>query len=152
MKTKIISLLLLVAILTLSIAACATDAAPVEHPPDGATQAEQVPESSEGAPEDVGEGATVFLFSVTTDTGAELFWNVHTDQSTVGEALVEVGLILGDDTEFGLMVTHVNGLRADFTEDSAWWAFYIDGEMAMMGVDATEIEEGVTYAFVFTPA
>jgi len=88
---------------------------------------------------------------VTNDEGSLSVWNVSTDETTVGAALLSVGLIDGDDSEWGLMVTHVNGLRADFNEDDAWWAFYIDGEMAPAGVDATDIEEGVTYAFVFTP-
>ena len=101
--------------------------------------------------QEIGQGSTVFRFEVTNDEGSLSVWNVSTDETTVGAALLSVGLIDGDDSEWGLMVTHVNGLRADFNEDDAWWAFYIDGEMAPAGVDATDIEEGVTYAFVFTP-
>lgn len=138
MKAKIILLLLLIAIFTMSIVACGNDAAPVS--------------GDVGASQDIGTGETVFYFEVTDDDGNISLWLVHTDHATVGAALVDVGLISGDETDFGLMVTHVDGLRADFNEDGAWWAFYIDGEMAMTGVDATEIEAGVTYAFVFTPA
>ena len=155
MKAKILSLLLLVAILTLSIAACDNDAAPTPQPESGTTQTEQAPqespESISDEPQEIGTGETMFLFSVTDDAGEELLWNVHTDQATVGAALLEVGLISGDESEWGLMVSHVNGLRADFMEDDAWWAFLVDGEMSMVGVDSTDVEAGVTYAFVFTP-
>jgi len=47
---------------------------------------------------------------------------------------------------------YVNGIRADFVEDEAWWALYIDDEMAMAGVNDIDIENGVTYKFIYTPA
>ena len=93
-----------------------------------------------------------FTFEVTDATGNTTSQTISTTEATVGAALIEKGLIEGDDTDFGLMVSHVNGIRADFNEDGAWWAIYIDGEMAMAGVDSIDIEEGVTYAFVYTPA
>ena len=31
--------------------------------------------------------------------------------------------------------------------DQTYWAFYVDGEYAMSGVDTTIIEEGKAYAF-----
>ena len=98
------------------------------------------------------QGEKSFIFEVTDANGNVTSQTIRTTEATVGAALVEEGLIEGDVSDFGLMVTHVNGIRADFVEDEAWWAFYIDGEMAMAGVDSTDIEEGVTYAFVYTPA
>jgi len=77
---------------------------------------------------------------------------VTTTEATVGSALLAEGIIEGDVGEWGLMVMYVNGLRADFIEDGAYWAFYIDGEFAMTGVDSANIEEGVLYAFIYTPA
>ena len=109
-------------------------------------------EINAAAAQDIGSGSTVFKFSMVDGDGNVHAWNVHTNASTVGEALLDAGLIDGTTSDFGLMVSHVNGIRADFVEDDAWWAFYIDDEMAMAGVDATEIEEGVTYAFIYTPA
>jgi len=101
---------------------------------------------------DIGSGSTAFTFIMIDGEENVTSWNVKTNESTVGDALLEVGLIEGTVSDFGLMVSHVNGIRADFNEDSAWWAFYIDDEMAMAGVDATEIEEGVIYAFIYSPA
>ena len=99
---------------------------------------------------DIGEGATVFFFQMIDGDGNVFSWNVHTDETTVGAALVEVGLIEGEVSGFGLMVSHVNGVRADYIEDGAYWAFYVDDEFWMVGVDSTDIEEGLIYKFVYT--
>jgi len=97
-------------------------------------------------------GEKEFLLEVTDNNGNVTSKTIKTDEATVGAALLAEGIIEGEQFDFGLMVSHVNGLRADFTEDGAYWAFHIDGEFAMEGVDVTKIEEGVTYAFVYTPA
>jgi hypothetical protein len=110
------------------------------------------PDASGIEAQSIGQGETVFRLEVTDNEEKTTVWDVRTNEATVGAALLEAGLIEGTVGEWGLMVSHVNGLRADFTEDGYWWAFYIDGEMAMAGVDSTDIEEGVIYAFVYTPA
>ena len=66
---------------------------------------------------------------------------------TVGAALLKLGVIAGDDSEYGLYVKTVNGETADYDADGTYWGFYINGEYAMTGVDATTLETGATYAF-----
>jgi hypothetical protein len=110
------------------------------------------PGESPDTTQSIGQGGTVFRFEVTDNEETVTAWDVRTDEATVGAALLAVGLIDGDMTDFGLMVMYVNGLRANFNEDGAWWAFYINGEMAMAGVDSTDIEPEITYAFVYTDA
>ena len=79
--------------------------------------------------------------------GKETTFEYASDKATVGEALIDEGLIEGHETEYGLYVDSVNGVALDWDKDGKYWAFYIDGEYAMTGVDATEITEGATYAF-----
>ena len=79
--------------------------------------------------------------------GKETTFEYTSDKATVGEALVAEGLIEGHETEYGLYVDSVNGVALDWDKDGKYWAFYIDGEYAMTGVDATQITEGATYAF-----
>ena len=98
----------------------------------------------------VGEGENSFLFEVVTDEDMSYFWVVHTNYTTVGGALLEHDLVRGDMTDFGLFVTEINGIVADFDDGGAWWALHIDGELAMTGVMDVEIEPDTTYAFVFT--
>ena len=44
-------------------------------------------------------------------------------------------------------VRKVNGIVADYDVDKTYWSFFINGEMAMTGVDGTEIEDGAIYSF-----
>jgi len=150
MKAKT-TVLLLMALLLIA-AACGTAGNHSAQQPQGQANEAAPTENSLISAQSIGGGARVFRLEVTDGEGNVNAWNVNTDEMTVGDALLGVGLIDGDVSDFGLMVTHVSGTRADYVEDGAWWAFYIDGEMAMAGVDATDIEEGVTYAFVYTPA
>lgn len=95
----------------------------------------------------LGEGDTQFTFTVTDVGGNETEFEINTDKTTVGEALIELGLIDGDDGEFGLYVKTVNGITVDYDTDGKYWAFYVGDEYAVSGVDSTEIVEGETYSF-----
>ena len=95
----------------------------------------------------LGEGQIMFLFVVVDKDGNETNFEIHTDKETVGEALLDLELIDGEAGEFGLYVKTVNGITADYEVDQTYWAFYVDGEYAMSGVDTTTVEEGKTYAF-----
>ncbi len=88
-----------------------------------------------------------FTFVVTDKEGKETSFQITSDKATVGEALLDQGLIAGEDSATGLYVKEVNGIRADFEEDGTYWAFYIGADYATAGVDSTPIEEGATYAF-----
>ena len=98
----------------------------------------------------MGEGTTTFYLTVRNTDQSVTRFQINTDASTVGEALLALELIAGDESEYGLYVTSVNGITADWDTEKAYWAFYIDGEYAATGVDATEIAAGVTYELVKT--
>ena len=93
----------------------------------------------------VGEGKTAFTVEVVQMDGTSIKFTVNTDKATVGEALLDLGIVAGDTTEYGLYVKTVNGVTLDYDADGAYWAFYINGEYASTGVDATNIEAGATY-------
>lgn len=95
----------------------------------------------------LGEGSTSFAFSVTDADGSVTQFEIHTDKATVGEALMELELIAGDDSEYGLYVKTVDGVTLDYDKDGKYWAFYIDGEYATTGVDSTPVTAGASYAF-----
>ena len=88
-----------------------------------------------------------FTFKVTNLEGKETSYEIKTTKSTVGEALIDEGLIKGEDGEYGLYVKTVNGITLDYDKDGKYWAFYVDGEYATSGVDTTAITEGATYSF-----
>ena len=98
----------------------------------------------------VGEGATVFQFSVVDLEENETKFEVHTDETTVGAALMQVDLIEGEEGPYGLYVKKVNGITAIYEEDGSYWAFYENGEYGLTGVDLTDIDPDVAYSFVQT--
>ena len=95
----------------------------------------------------LGEGSVKFTFIVVDADGNETNFVVSTDKETVGDALLELNLIEGDDSEYGLYVKTVNGITADYDTDGTYWAFYVNGEYASTGVDSTPVNEGDTYEF-----
>ena len=95
----------------------------------------------------LGEGKTQFNFTVVDKDGKETAFDIHTDKTTVGDALLELGLIAGEEGAYGLYVKQVNGITADYDVDQTYWAFYVNGEYAMTGVDATNVEDGASYSF-----
>lgn len=96
----------------------------------------------------LGEGKTSFSFTVKDGEGNETSFLINTDKALVGEALQELGLIEGEEGPYGLYVKTVNGITADYDTNGTYWAFYINGEMALTGVDTTEIIAGAAYSFV----
>ena len=100
-------------------------------------------EFKEGAT--LGTGAVSFTLEVVDADGKSIKATIKTDAKTVGEALLDLGIIDGEDSDFGLYVTTVNGVTLDYNKDGRYWAFYIDGEYAMTGVDSTDIVDGTAY-------
>ena len=94
----------------------------------------------------IGEGSKQFTLSVVDADGNTTKLEIHMEQKTVGEALSELGVIDGDESEYGLYVTKANGISANYDTDGTYWAFYINEEYAQTGVDSTEIKEGDSYS------
>ena len=124
--TKHIAALLAALVLALSLTAC------------GQTAAKDDP-MNPAIP--VADGAEI------GEDGKAVTFTVHTDEKTVGDALQKLHVVAGEASSYGLYVKTVNGMTADYDKDGVYWAFYIDGEYAMTGVDATNITDGARYAF-----
>lgn len=98
---------------------------------------------------ELGEGAKTVTVEVKVEEQTVTF-TINTDKKTVGEALIENKLIEGDQGAFGIYIKKVNGITADYDIDQSYWAFYINGEMAMTGVDLTDIDENAIYRLEYT--
>ena len=97
-----------------------------------------------GAEKAEGPQVTFTVTVVDGDGNAEDF-EITTTKTTVGAALLEAGLIEGEESEYGLYIKSVNGIVADYETTGTYWSFYINGEYAMTGVDQTDITEGTSY-------
>ena len=134
---SVIGCIVLIAALALTTTGC------------GSKEEAPVPVDADNAPVEVlGEGATVFQFSVVDLEGNETNFEIHTDETTVGAALMSLGLIEGEEGPYGLYVMKVNGIEAIYEEDGSYWAFYENGEYGLTGVDLTDIDPDVAYSFV----
>lgn len=74
---------------------------------------------------------------------------IDTQSENLRGALEQEGLVKGDESEYGLFVTEVDGEAADMN-NSEWWCFTKGGETLMTGVDDTMILDGDAYEITFT--
>ena len=95
-------------------------------------------------------GQKTFTLEVVHSDGTTKTIECTTDLEYVGEALQADGVIEGEEGSYGLYIQVVDGEKAVFEEDGAYWAFYLGEEYAMQGIDLTPIEEGVVYRLVYT--
>ena len=142
-KLNYILAVILCLIFTVSFSACGEKSNPV---PDKETAQSQ--NTAQKAV--LGTGNTVFDFNVKDIDGNVSCFEIHTDKTVVGDALSELGLIEGEKGPYGLYVKAVNGITADYEKDGTYWAFLVDGEMSLKGVDSVKIESGATYSFEVT--
>lgn len=97
-------------------------------------------------------GGKQITIEVIDDAQASTMYEVSTDAEYLGDAIRETeGLdVEGTESEYGLMVDTVNGVVADYNENGAYWAFYVDGEYCMYGMDQQPIEDGQAYQIIYT--
>ena len=91
----------------------------------------------------VGEGSKEVVIDVEID-GKSIAITLKTDAANLGEALFAEELI--NDASF---FDTLNGIKADWDADSAYWAFYQGEEYMMVGVADTVISGGERYRFVY---
>ena len=165
MKTRrILSFILVLMIAASAIALVSCAEKKTEAQPTAAAQTTPV-EKTAATEETAGEQTTVaesttatadekttshITFIVVDAEGKETTFEIDTEEEFLRGALEAKELIKGDESEYGLMVNEVNGIKADYTADCAYWALYIGEEYAMTGVDTTPITDGQTYKFVYT--
>ena len=98
-----------------------------------------------------GEGEHTLTITVQLDENTVVF-TIHTDADNVKDALLEHDLIDGEQQSVGYMMSHINGIRADWDLDGAYWAFYQGGDYMLTGIDSTPIDGDAAYEFVYTRA
>ena len=90
--------------------------------------------------------------TVIDDKGEETVFTITTNSPNLRGALDQEKLVCGDEGEFGLYVKFVNGLRADYELDGAYWGFYMEGVLLPSGVDDTIISDGDKYEIKYEKA
>ena len=104
----------------------------------------EAPQSG-GAVTVLGEGAKSFELTIVDKEGVTHPYMIHTDEEMVGYALIEHKLIEGEQGQYGMYIQSVLGQVLDYETDGMYWAFYVNGEYAMTGVDQTPIQADTGY-------
>lgn len=101
-------------------------------------------------------GEKAITIEVVDDTAASTVYELNTDAEFLRQAMEEAeaqGLTFsGAESEYGLMVDTVNGIRADYTLDGAYWSFNLNGTYCNYGIDAQPVTDGDAFSIVYTPA
>ncbi len=103
-------------------------------------------------------GAKSIVIEVKGSTGEVSDYELNTDAEYLRGAMDELAAngsgfsYSGTDSDYGLMVEYVNDERADYTEDGAYWALYVNGEYGQYGADAQPVADGDTYTWAYESA
>ena len=149
---KLLAMLLALTLLFVFVACGnepATQTKPTETKPAGTEPTGTEP--TEGT-EVYGEGNNTFTVIVVHKDGTEKKFTYKTNDPYVGKILQESGLIKGNDGPYGLEIIEVDGEKAVYTEDKAYWAVYEGEEYALQGIDTTPVVNGGVYKLVYTGA
>lgn len=100
----------------------------------------------------VTEGQKTFTLVITHKDGTTKEQTFSTDAEFLGAFLEDKGIITGAEGPYGMYIKAVEGEKAVYEEDNAYWAFYEGENYANLGVDQTPIADGAVYKLVYTPA
>ena len=95
------------------------------------------------------QGGKTITVQVVLLEGEPSDFTIQTDEEYLRGALESIDLIEGSESEYGLVVTTVNGVTVDDSKQQ-WWCFTQDGEMLMTGVDTTPIADGDHFEITLT--
>ena len=94
---------------------------------------------------ELGEGSKSFELTIEDKEGVIHSYRIHTNEEMVGFALIAHELIEGEQGQYGMYIKSVLGQTLDYETDGMYWAFYVNGEYALTGVDQTPIQADTAY-------
>ena len=96
-----------------------------------------------------GAGEKTITVDVVLLDGSDTQTTITTDAEFLRGALEQEGMIQGEESDYGLFVTTVNGVTADDSKEQ-WWCFTKGGESLETGVDSTPIADGDAFEITLT--
>ena len=100
------------------------------------------------------EGSKVISIEVINQADESKVYEVKTDAEYLKQAMDEAdGLeITGYEGPYGFTIEAVNGERAIYDEDGAYWCLMVNGEYGNYGADSQPVEDGDAFQIVYTEA
>ncbi len=96
----------------------------------------------------LGTGDTTFTLVVEHFRDKTVTFTINTSKEILSDALLELGLITGHNSTYGLYIDSVNGVAHDFNTDGIYWAIYEGDQYASTGIDGITITNGATYKLI----
>ena len=98
------------------------------------------------------EGSKSITIEVVNKAEESTKYQLKTDAEYLRQAMEEAeGLTFsGTESEYGMMVDTVNGETADYSVDSSYWGFYVNGEYCNYGIDTQPVVDGDAFSIVYT--
>ena len=102
------------------------------------------------------EGSKEITIEVVNSKEESEVYELNTDAEYLEQAMEEAkdqGLTyVGEEGPYGLSISSVNGERADYTLDGAYWGFFVNGDYAQYGIAEQPVEDGDAFKIEYTKA
>ena len=97
-------------------------------------------------------GSKDITIEVVNKAAESTVYELSTDAEFLRQAMDEAeGLTYdGTESEYGLMISTINGEVADFNVDGGYWSFYVNDEYCNYGIDTQPVMDGDAFAIVYT--
>ena len=98
------------------------------------------------------EGIKEITIEVVDNEEKSTVYDVKTDAEYLIGAMEDAeGLTFnGSESQYGFTVSEINGITADFTVDSSYWAFYVNGEYCNYGISEQPVNDGDAFRIVYS--
>ena len=96
------------------------------------------------------EGTKAYTVTVVHADGSQKVFEYTTDAEYLDDALMEEGLIAGEEGPYGLTLITVDGEDAVWETDNAYWSLYIGQEYATTGLSDTPVNDGDVFKLEYT--
>ncbi|MBP3600166.1 MAG: DUF4430 domain-containing protein [Clostridia bacterium] len=97
------------------------------------------------------KGDKDILVTVVYEDKSEKEFEISTDAEFLADALLEEKLIKEDEYKSGFY-TYIDGVRADYNKDGAWWCVTKGGEMTNAGMNELPVADGDEFEITHTPS
>ena len=95
------------------------------------------------------EGDKQITVSVVSSDKKEKKHTINTNAEYLGEAMLEENLVTEEEYKTGFY-TVIDGVKADYDADKAWWCVTQDGEMTTVGINEQPIADGDKFEITYT--
>ena len=100
------------------------------------------------------EGSKHIIIEVADNNGDLRSYEFATDAEFLKQAMDELAArdeftFEGEDGDYGFFITSVNGVKAVYEEDGAYWSIYVNEEYGQYGADQQPVTDGDTYRLAY---